>query len=399
MAERAWWTGQPDWVKTAATAEWVAQTAATSDPALRNLRVTRGYQGMSEALAGLLGRDNANWCTFGVWASRSVGDILRGDAMPSRIRRFLTDEHDMMGDLDAAARVAPLRHRLFSRWLGVEQVSRALSDTALQTATELSKGNTAVYLEIGNAITTYLSVWREREPGDPGAAEASLAGTDGAVVVLGQNRLRLALEAWNDALLEADPRRRAQLILAGSLQMGAHEQWRLQGAITGALGGGVDLLAMPFIEHCVPIGRIRALRPLARRLMSHLDPVLHRAWDRLTAHTVMTVEVPGESLSLGRDVPPPKGTARLVPPDLDQIVDERLAAAVDAFDRATADGRGSAADDWTDYAQRMNFILWLFRSRQQVERLFEPPFIAAAAADIDAGRLPKGDILAAFETS
>ncbi len=38
----------------------------------------------------------------------------------------------------------------------------------------------------------------------------------------------------------------------------------------------------------------------------------------------------------------------------------------------------------------MNFIVDVFRSRQQNPRLFEPPFEPAQIADIDQDRMPAG---------
>src|SRR5688572_26321752 len=52
---------------------------ATQDDQLRNLRVTLGYHDLSRGLARLVGYENANWCTFAVWASRQAGVFVRGE--------------------------------------------------------------------------------------------------------------------------------------------------------------------------------------------------------------------------------------------------------------------------------------------------------------------------------
>lgn len=51
---------------------------------------------------------------------------------------------------------------------------------------------------------------------------------------------------------------------------------------------------------------------------------------------------------------------------------------------------GSAARDWSDLADRMNFLADLFRSWQQESRLFLEPFTGEQAAAIRACRMPVG---------
>jgi hypothetical protein len=47
----------------------VEQVVAMSDPLTRNVAITHGYHELSEAVASIVGRDHANWLTFGQWAS------------------------------------------------------------------------------------------------------------------------------------------------------------------------------------------------------------------------------------------------------------------------------------------------------------------------------------------
>jgi hypothetical protein len=61
---------------------------------------------------------------------------------------------------------------------------------------------------------------------------------------------------------------------------------------------------------------------------------------------------------------------------------------VQSFDRARANGRGSAARDWRLFADRMNWAVALMRSRQQDETLFWPPYSTEDESRIVAGQLP-----------
>jgi hypothetical protein len=64
--------------------------------------------------------------------------------------------------------------------------------------------------------------------------------TDGVPEFEGVNRLRAGFSLWCDALSESDPKRRSQLVLGGSLDLGVHEQHHLQGAIAGSMDMGMD---------------------------------------------------------------------------------------------------------------------------------------------------------------
>ena len=48
--------------------------------------------------------------------------------------------------------------------------------------------------------------------------------------------------------------------------------------------------------------------------------------------------------------------------------------------------------NWTDFEQRMRYILTLFRLRQQDADLFQPPFTEAQQAALFAGRIPPGPL-------
>ncbi len=65
-----------------------------------------------------------------------------------------------------------------------------------------------------------------------------------------------------------------------------------------------------------------------------------------------------------------------------------IAEMVQSFDRARANGRGSAARDWRVFADRMNWAVALMRSRQQDETLFWPPYSTEDESRIVNGRLP-----------
>ena len=67
-------------------AAYVEQVVASPDPLVRNAAITLGYHELSEAMAALLGRDYANWLTFGQWASAEARRSIDGEDVPAAVR-------------------------------------------------------------------------------------------------------------------------------------------------------------------------------------------------------------------------------------------------------------------------------------------------------------------------
>ena len=100
----------------------------------------------------------------------------------------------------------------------------------------------------------------------------------------------------------------------------------------------------------------------------------------------MTLALPGQTLSLFRDVP---GT---FPADLRTIVNPELLALLGRIDTTPNTTRGSGARDWSNLRQRIHYIADLFRVYQERPSLLGGPFTAEQVAVINAGRRPGGDL-------
>jgi len=89
---------------------------------------------------------------------------------------------------------------------------------------------------------------------------------------------------------------------------------------------------------------------------------------------------------LGEDVPDlPSG----VPPALQKL---DLPELRELYHRYRDCGAGSAANDWADLADRMGFIVALFRKRQQDLDLFKPPFPPDREQQILQGLIPAEEL-------
>ena len=70
----------------------IARVVAMEDVLARNAAITRGYHDLALATAAILGRDHANWLTFGQWASAEARRSIDGAAVPAAIRPFVGDD-------------------------------------------------------------------------------------------------------------------------------------------------------------------------------------------------------------------------------------------------------------------------------------------------------------------
>ena len=80
----------------------------------------------------------------------------------------------------------------------------------------------------------------------------------------------------------------------------------------------------------------------------------------------------------------------MFPPDLQKITLPALQELLRKWDKSDGPGVGTAAHNWAQLPDRMNYIIALFRSRQQVAGLLAQPFTEQQRNDLLAGRIPTG---------
>jgi hypothetical protein len=189
--------------------------------------------------------------------------------------------------------------------------------------------------------------------------------------VFGQPRLARGFESYEAALVETDPSRQAQLMLAGSIDMGTVEQSRLDPFVDSVMCAAVTAAFAPLASRLdrSPFGGVDTLARLGRRVTTAAD----RAWDRFMTRRFMVFEGPDERLRLGRDVPPLRGGS-LIPRPFETPSEPELLEVLERFDRTHGTGRGSASVDWADLHDRMGWICWFFLSRHFDHRLARAPF-------------------------
>jgi hypothetical protein len=176
----------------------VTRVVAMPNLLARNAAITRGYHALSEGVAGILGRDHANWLTFGQWASAEARISISGESVPAIVRPLLGSG-----------------------------VAAAVAD-----------GNGAIFADVAPPFVTFINacaelnhdmdLLRERVLADPAVARS--------------DDLTRAFGAYVDAAVllrigDPDPRRRAGRILVANASIGAHEQHVADPFVRAAIPG------------------------------------------------------------------------------------------------------------------------------------------------------------------
>ena len=356
---------------------------------VRNLQISQSYCELSAALAERVGQ-GANWCTFAAWASKQAGQTIRQEDLVRTFERLLHTPSTVAGFVETIGRRL-LRAgflRPHTRW-GKMMVRIYDPMQGFRRASDaIGRGNLKVFAEIGREMARLLADWPE-SPEDLSAFCAGLLPGDPPE---GQEYLRRAFRHYHEAVNGPPGEVRAQLLLLANVEIGFHEQTRLQPEIEGALDVpltdlrdlGDNLRAMLWP------GCPRVFRGLLAGPLQWLAVPLARIGRSVTHHVItdhfMTLRLPGGEIRLGRDL------RKEAPPSLRQLSQPELAALLARVAPPGAPPYRTGAWAWSDFAQRMHYIAHVFRTFQEDGRLFDPPFTAAQVAVLKAGGVPAGSL-------
>jgi hypothetical protein len=107
--------------------------------------------------------------------------------------------------------------------------------------------------------------------------------------------------------------------------------------------------------------------------------------EQVITRLMMTITLPaGVVLELGEDL------KAGFPEALKEITNPELSAFLEQHDLSSGGTRGTGAVDWADLTDRLNYIIGLFRSYQEQQDLFEPPFTPEQTTTLKAGHRPDG---------
>jgi hypothetical protein len=377
----------------------VDRIAALIDPVIRNLQITQCYHELAAALVARV--NGANWCTFATWASKQAGQTIR--------------KEDFARLLENAVRSAPVSAQAApdvaasAQALGSQQSAEEVQETvwdvinplaAVDRASEaVGRGNRKVFEEIGREFARFCAAClndaafdsenithfcAELRPGDPPD---------------GQQYLRQAFARYYQAFFESDATLCAQLLLLANIEIGFHEQTRLQPEIAEAMNAALinhKEFRLRLIKALFPTRTWRVrLRLFLLKLFNRpqpfdaaLDNLLAEA--RRLAHLIitaymMTIGLPHDViLHLGEDVPAE------FPPPLQHITLPDLQSLLAQIDPTPDSPHESGAVDWSVLPDRLHYIVDLFRCYHETVDLLDPPFTPEQVNALKAGRLPEG---------
>jgi hypothetical protein len=340
------------------TPEEVRRIVAIRNPVLRNLEITYAYSLLAAETARRTGQ-GANWCTFATWASRQAGRTIRGEDTLGFVHQRLGRGRDLLHPLQSLGRWL-LRRGLFDRESRIGRITARLHTPfdAIELASDaVARGNLKVFEEIGYEFARYL----EGEQPDV---------------------LRTAFARYEALRGEIDPKTRAELALLANLEIGLHEQTRLQPEIREALDAPYVTVEDLGRRLCGGRGGPRLHRAVGRAAAPVQRPLERLAREAIT-ESLMVLSLPGRILALGAHLDDP------YPEILHDLVNAELAALIARFE---TDPDDAGARDWSDLDQRMHYIVHLFRCFHAQEDLFTAPFTPAQIERIRAGAIPEGDL-------
>jgi len=372
--------------------EDVARVSRITDPLIRNLEVTQGYYELSCAF-GAQSNGWTNWCALATWASKQAGQSIRAQDAEAVLKDRLSVPAKWTAPLESLNRWL-LRKGTFNphtRWGRIVRAVPGVLDVFERTSEAVSRGNIKVYDEIGREFARFLALSgstvttaaagfsrfiEELKPGDPPE---------------GQEYLKRAFTHYARAAEAPDDTVRAQWIYLANIEIGFHEQTRLQPEIAEALD-------VPSTE----------ARRLGQRILAIIAPGSPTWWPVIAIPLVWVLGALGAALQyLSRHLTRELVTAQLMSlrlpdrlmilsEDIAQVPPQRLAALdrpelLDFVRRFFPDGADSiacGARDWGAIEQRMRYIARLFRCIQEDGNLYRAPFSEEQVRQIRAGVLP-----------
>jgi hypothetical protein len=378
----------------------IDRIAGMSDLVLRNLLITRSYHLLSNALTQSLGAC-ANWCTHATWASKQAGQTIRREDLTRILELELAAAPGLskaLGDVITAA--AAFGSRLDPLGMRSAGTRTLLGSVAQERAgNAISRGNHKVFAEIAREVSRFLATLGDDAAFDRMRIARFTEGLRPGDPPDGQGYLRRAFTHFYEARFETDRKARAERILLANLEIGFHEQTRLQPEIQDALESALPdreelraRMLQAFFPRAGVLLRLRLRLPRAVRRMNLLDRALDRLLDefrrllrRTLTSVLMRLELPGgRVLRLDRDL------SRSFPLSLRAIEHPQLRELLARIDPTPGTLFGSGAEDWADFSERMHFVADYFRGFQEDTSLLGPPFTPAQMEAMQAGRKPIG---------
>jgi hypothetical protein len=371
----------------------VKQIALMPDPVIRNLRITECYFRLAAAMTQRTGQC-ANWCTFATWASKQAGQTIRGEDLLDRIESHSKSDAQILHPIRALWSWL-VRRGMFNPETRIGRVVHAIHtpfDAFEFSSDAVARGNRKVFEEIGLEFARYLAECPPDASLESDAFQAFKNRLRPGGPPEGQELLRFAFERYQQNSQLQDGR--AQHILLANVQIGLHEQTRLQPEIREALESGpstADELGIRVLKALFPHLRDSAMIRCVARLVqipaSRFKKYVRDLTCRIVTEKLMTLTLPPAHLvDLHRHLEFP------FPASLKQLNEPTLLQLLAHFEPAEGTIDNCGAKDWSNLQQRVHFIIHLFRSSQENSDLFAAPFTPDQIRTLMDGKIPAGSL-------
>ncbi|MBK8923654.1 MAG: hypothetical protein IPM81_19550 [Saprospirales bacterium] len=362
----------------------IDRIAAMKDPVRRNFQITQSYHELSLALAKRTG-PCANWCTFATWASRQAGQTIRKEDLAKALEN----------NLAAAAAVGQAIYDIAKIALekGAGMDKQGIAKLVWQTADPLAamyragaavaRGNRKVYAEIAPEFARFLDACGHDSAYDAEKIARFCSALKPGDPPDGQRYLAQAFNSYYQAFFEPNKKKKAEHILLANIEIGFHEQTRLQPEIAEAMEASVldpglfkgNLLKTLFPNQTwwLSVGSIfrkylHMPTPLDIATGKFASEARRRMRLFLSARMMELGFPKGVRLHLGKDL------KANFPADLKTLTNPGLLALLKKIDPTPNSLADTGAVDWASLYDRLHFIADMFRCYQETADLLLPPF-------------------------
>jgi len=376
--------------------EDVRRVAAIANPVIRNLEITHCYSRLAAAFAAH--RDEgANWCTYATWASRQAGRTIRGEDMLEQFGRRLGEGRWLLHPFAMLWRRL-LRRGLFQRETRIGRLTAELHtpfDAFERASDSVARGNLKVFEEIAIEFARYLHECPPDTPVESPQFQRFVERLRPGDPPDGQRYLRQAFARYERRRLAPDAKARAELAVLANLEIGLHEQMRLQPDIREALDAAYSTqedLGRRALEALFPSATrwwSVARRPavaVAGVVAAGTQRTASRLAREVITESFMVLSLPGRVLALGTHL------ADAYPEVLREPADAELAELLVRFEPVPPAPDDCGAREWSDFRQRMHYIVHLFCAFHLRGELSRQPFTPEQVACFGRGVVPDGEL-------
>jgi hypothetical protein len=368
---------------------------------LRNLQITQCYWELSKAFASRTGT-NANWCTFATWASKQAGVTIRGEDLQRTLEQALENEPAIKEILSEISNyIRSLGYSKSQEAIHKSIIAKLVQGAVARASDAVARGNKKVFEEIGREFARFIATCLLDKEYNEASIQNYCKQLRGGDPPDGQDYLKRAFNCYYQSFFEPDSKKQQELQFLANIEIGYHEQTRLQPEIAESLNaafvdpehvkGFVSNILLTGIgtlgKVIYAIAVLRGTKSLLNRAIDKLVIEVQRNLRTFISAELMTLTIPPDTcLRLGKDI------GASFPADLQQLTNPDLLAFLTRVDPTSNSLEYTSATDWSMLTERLHYIADLFRCYHGSKDLFGEAFSAEQLIALKTGKIPAGKL-------